>query len=967
MKNIYLPLLALVFCLNTNTWAISTFNNGNRTSTAKAEKIKEKLKPTAMGSGEFSLSSFAFTENKGQVYGYDGLAHPEVKFVFRQAGTQIFLLEKGIAYQFTKVHYPAGYQELMRGKFVGKNKELLEEMRKQIRTETFRMDMTLVGANNHLEITSEGKSSDYTNFYNRNVLDVHSFNKITYQNIYPGIDWVIYIKNNQIKYDFIVKPGADPSLIKLEFKHQEGLSLDENDSFVLKSSLGYITEKAPVSYQNGHEISTRFVLKKNTLAFSVSKYSKTQTLVIDPAVSWATYFGSTLQERALDCSTDASGNVYMAGYTGGTVGIASGGHQNNFGGGIEDGFLVKYNSVGVLQWASYYGGASGDQAWSCAADASGNIYLAGHTESTANISFGGHQNTYGGSMDAFLAKFNSAGVLQWGTYYGGNSQEPWGTCYCDPSGNVYLTGGTKSTSGIALGGYQNAFSGGTNYDAFLVKFNGSGVVQWGTYYGDLGEEIGRSCATDILGNVFVTGRTSSTINIASGGHQNTFGGISDGFLVKFNNVGGLQWATYYGGDAGDETVSAATDASGNIFLAGYTTSTNNIASGGHQNSYGGGSSDAFLVKFNAGGIRQWATYYGAIGNDVGQGCSTNTAGDVFLTGQTSSATDIASGGNQNTHGGGIFDAFLAKFNNNGIRYWGTYYGGSKEDAANACATDASGNIYVAGLTSSTANIASGGHQNTYIGGTGDAFLVKFCNNPSQPSSIAGTTVMCIGSAQVYSVNNDPAATTYSWNFSGSWTGSSTSHSISVTPVSSGTITVVAQNSCAASLSQTTSVLVNALPTINISATPTLICLGGSSTITAIGATTYSWNNGSNNTSIVASPTITSTYSVSGTDANGCQNSTTMTIVVNACVGIDKWLPGSSQVLAVYPNPNNGVFYIETSQELNVIVFNSLGQIVHQQNLVVGKNKIDLNNQAHGIYFIQINQNGNLSTSKIIKD
>src|SRR5690606_35058106 len=204
--------------------------------------------------------------------------------------------------------------------------------------------------------------------------------------------------------------------------------------------------------------------------------------------------------------------------------IASGGHQDTIGGGDYDAFLVKFNSAGVRQWATYYGGAQSDIGTSCATDFSGNVYLSGQTSSTTNITSGGHQNTIGGIKDAFLVIFNSDGVRLWGTYYGGSDTDVGYSCTTDGSGNVYLAGSTESTNNIASGGHQNAKGGGYTNDAFLVKFNSAGVRQWATYYGGNVGDYGYSCATDGNDNVYLTGYTSSFNNIASGGHQNTYGG-----------------------------------------------------------------------------------------------------------------------------------------------------------------------------------------------------------------------------------------------------------------------------------------------------------------------------------------------------------------------------------------------------------------------------------------------------------
>ena len=446
---------------------------------------------------------------------------------------------------------------------------------------------------------------------------------------------------------------------------------------------------------------------------------------------WGTYYGGTGQDYGLSCATDTSGNIYLAGITRSTSGIATtGAHQTNHGG-YRDAFLVKFNSSGVRQWGTYYGGTREEYGNSCATDASGNIYLSGFTSSTSGMATtGAHLATFGGGdWDAFLVKFNSSGVRQWGTYYGGTAGEAAYHCATDASGNVYLTGEAKSTTGVATTGAHQT-SKGSLEDAFLVKFNSSGVRQWGTYYGGSGNDYGHSCATDASGNVYLAGdaRNSTTGIATTGAHKTTRGGVRDAFLVKFNSSGVRQWGTFYGGTGDDKGRSCATDASGNIYLSGYTRSTSGIATtGAHQTTFGGGLEDAFLVKFNSSGVRQWGTYYGGTSNEIGYSCATDASGNIYLSGYTRSTSGIATtGAHQTTYGGGLNDAFLVKFNSSGVRQWGTYYGGTGNDFGWSCATDTSGNIYLSGQTPSTSGIATtGAYQTTFGGATEDAFLVKF--------------------------------------------------------------------------------------------------------------------------------------------------------------------------------------------------------------------------------------------------
>ena len=668
-------------------------------------------------------TQIAFEENKGQVWDIEGKVASYVQYSYQKEGTTIFMLPTGIAYQFNKTHYPKGYKQDKQYLSSEEQKEQ-EELRAQVRLETYRMNMELVGANPNAKIVAKGKSADYVNYYNRNTLDVHSFNQLTYKDIYPGIDWVIYTTEKGLKYDFMVAPGADPSQIQLKFKDYESLEINKNGSFTLSNSMGSITEQAPISFQGKKDVHTNFVLEEDIIRFDIGEYDSKKLLTIDPNLIWATYYGGTDLDRIVSCAIDANGNTFVTGITRSSNNIASSGHQNTYGGGSEDAFLAKFNSNGIRQWGTYYGGVGSESARACAVDGNGNVFMTGITSSTTDIALGGHQNTYGGGQDVFLVKFNGNGIRQWGTYYGGSSSDGGYSCTTDANGNVFIAGNVSSTTGIASGGHQNTYGGGS--DVFLAKFNSNGVRQWGTYYGGTDTELWPGCGTDINGNVFLTAFTKSTTNIALGGHQNTYGGGEDGFLVKFNSNGVRQWGTYYGGANDDRGNACIADANGNVYLIGSTASTTDIASGGHQNTFGG-NEDGILVKFNSNGVRQWGTYYGGSSLDAGLGSAIGANGNIFLVGFTFSTNNIASGGYQNTSGGGS-DAFLVEFNTNGVREWSTYYGGSANDVANDCAVDANGFVYIAGYSSSTSNIALGGHQNTYGTGFADGFLAKLTSS-----------------------------------------------------------------------------------------------------------------------------------------------------------------------------------------------------------------------------------------------
>jgi len=513
----------------------------------------------------------------------------------------------------------------------------------------YRMEARLVGASTDVQPVYE-MPFPYTERYigSGKEITARSSGRIVYAGVYPNIDWVLYATTDgHLKYDFVVQPGGKVSDIKMQYSGATALSLQKDGSLSVLTPVGSIGEHAPVSYtREGKAVGSRFVLQDSTVTFAVDDYEG--TLVIDPELEWSTYYGGLEKDYADAVATDAWGNVYVSGYTLSTDNIATvGAFQTTFEGSdiannAGDAFIAKYNCSGEQLWATYYGGEAAERAWNIVADDYGNIYVAGFTNllsglpSTDNLAtLGSHQATPGGSDgDLFLAKFDGDGNRIWATYYGGAGKENSATLpvglALDHAGHVYLCGTTNSTDAIATAGsYQSSLSG--SNDAFLVQFDTAGVRGWATYYGGSGNDRGESIVCDTAGNIYLTGITSSSADIASSGaHQATFGGGSDAFLVKFNSSGGREWATYYGGTGNaDEGMSLFADTALNIYLAGRTNSSAGISSSGSfQDTYGGGLYDAFLVKFDASGVRQWGTYFGGINNGSVQGYNALT-GDAY--------------------------------------------------------------------------------------------------------------------------------------------------------------------------------------------------------------------------------------------------------------------------------------------------------------------------------------------------
>jgi hypothetical protein len=187
------------------------------------------------------------------------------------------------------------------------------------------------------------------------------------------------------------------------------------------------------------------------------------------------------------------------------------------------------------------------------------------------------------------------------------------------------------------------------------------------------------------------------------------------------------WGTYYGGSGDEEGFGCKIDNNDNILLYGYTMSSTNISTLGSHQQIISSQNDAFVVKFNTDGNRLWGSYYGGTGVDKAYSISLDNFDNIYFVGETNSSTNISTGGSHQQTKSSGYDAFIVKFNSNGVRLWATYYGGNGTDLTySSCVDNNSGNIYIVGSTQSSTNISSlGAHQTSYSGGSGDGFVVSF--------------------------------------------------------------------------------------------------------------------------------------------------------------------------------------------------------------------------------------------------
>jgi len=636
--------------------------------------------------------------------------------------------------------------------------------------------MKLQGSNPTPVVVGVDELSGKANYFIGNDPDrwrtnVPTFAKVKYQSVYPGVDLVYYGPQNQLEYDFVVAPGADPTAITLEIetrnpklgKHQAGivaassreakvmaaslpaspLEIDAHGDLVVSTAAGAVRFRKPHIYQAGGNgpgpVVGRFVLKgKRTVGFQVGRYDRTQPLIIDPALTYATYLGGTNDDVGVGIAVNSSGNVFVAGTTG-SIDFPTASPYQSASGGSVDVFVAELKPDGSgLVYSTYLGGHGADRAAAMALNSAGNVYLTGSTNSDNFPTSSGVVKTSfgGGPSDAFVVELNPSGSgLVFATYLGGSDADSGQAIAVDASGNVFVTGRTLSADFPTASPLQAANGG--IVDAFVAKLNPTGTsLVFSTYLGGGDVDAGQGIALDSAGNILVTGYTYSTNFPTANPLQAAKAGAADAFIAKLNAAGStLLYSTYLGGSDIDQATAVTVDASDNVYLTGETLSSDFPTTAGAFETSNQGDADAFVAKLNAAGASLvFSTYLGGVDADHSNAIALGPSGNIYLTGYTRSDDFPTAHPFQATFGGGMCDlspctdAFVTALNPNGAALvYSTYLGGDGADYGQAIALDSSGNAYVTGSTASDNLTVTLGVVQPTAGGTGpagDAFIAN---------------------------------------------------------------------------------------------------------------------------------------------------------------------------------------------------------------------------------------------------
>lgn len=616
-----------------------------------------------------------FIENKGQVLNQKGTPSSKVLYYSSLNGMQVFITTTGYSI--------CSRQETTTGL--------------EYNTISIKLDSAEINAY-HIIMVSPNQCPAL-NFYNpgfpNGLIGVKSTSTLIIPNIYPGIDWVwSFGKDGVPQNDFMVNEGADASRIHLVV---DGANVNTKENIIQYTSPNLRAHEGPVIYsQLNKEVKALINVLGNKISFVIPNEFKNGGFTIDPPIQidWSNGI-DTLKTAFKSIVYDAAGNSFTTGYSADyalPVFPEINGSYNMPAPTNRDVVIMKTDLDQNIIWATFFGGSGNDQANAITATP-GGIFITGFSESwNFPIATAGNYNhvvsLFG--RDAFIAKFDDHGLWKWATGYGGDlADEAMDIKYYN--GKIYVVGYTNSPNFPTrqLGGayfYQDTTI--TNNDAFILEFDTSCNLNWGTCFGGAGDDYFTSVYADATGT-YVTGYSNGTIPLQTFGsaynqsaHQNY-----EGLITRFTTGDALQWSTYFGGTGNDYPTSIIRNNCG-IFLCGKTDGTGlpvQDAGNGdfYQPGYGGGASDGFIVKLDPNTLQKnYCTYYGGTASDVLTKVTSDALCNTIFTGFTDGnlpAVHPSSFYYTVTQNAGGYDALMVGLNSSQQMFWSTLFGSDGND------------------------------------------------------------------------------------------------------------------------------------------------------------------------------------------------------------------------------------------------------------------------------------------------
>jgi hypothetical protein len=390
------------------------------------------------------------------------------------------------------------------------------------------------------------------------------------------------------------------------------------------------------------------------------------------SASWVRQFGTTGLDEAKAVAVDPAGAIYVVGETFGTL-------PGQTPGGTLDAFIRKYDPAGGEVWTRQFGAWDRDIAWAVTVAPGGSIYVVGQTEGTLP-----GQRSAGG-LDAFVRKYDPAGTEVWTRQFGGGGADVAAGVAVDNAGNVFVVGTTSSS--LAEHGQSKSF------DAFVRRYDEAGREGWTRQFGTAGGDNARDVTLDQANRLLVAGSTEGALpgQVSGEGY--------DAFVASFDTDGRTLWIRQFGSTGDDFGVAVASDAAGNVFVAG---SADEALSG--RTSPDGRS--AFLRQYDPTGLALWTDQFDTGAADDAWDVAVAGEGTAYLVGTTERALP-------GQRAAGRTDAFVRQYGQGGNEAWTRQYGTPEDDYALAVAVDQGGGLVIAGSTRGTLDNRSHGNLDAY--------------------------------------------------------------------------------------------------------------------------------------------------------------------------------------------------------------------------------------------------------------
>lgn len=862
-------------------------------------------------------SPIRFIENKGQWEDF-------VLYTAEIPGGKVFLEAEQITFTF------CDYSQLHDNWFYRKSKA----------DGTFPIDchsfsLRFSGGNLSPQAIAIDPEAYYFNYFNGNdpskwVSKAQTFHAVRYEDVYPGIDFILYGTQEGLKYDFIVDPGANPDLIQMEFEGLDSMFLHAGELH-LNTSLNKIIDEHPVSFQGEDQIATDFSLKGKTVSFDLKgSYDPTQELRIDPTLVFSTYTGSTANNFGFTATYDDDGNLLAGGIAYGTgYPITIGAYQVLFSGGF-DMSITKFDDIGNHLWSTYIGGAASDQPHSMITDPNtGELFIYGRSNSPDYPTISGSADeTHNGDFDIVVSKLSANGAnLVSSTYIGGSgvdglnvtaaylqqgikynyADDARGEIILDDQGGVYVASCTRSPNYPTVSALQNNLNG--NQDACVFKLNNSlSNLQFSTFLGGSGDEAAYSVKVDLNNRVFVTGGTSSNNFPTTGGVvMPNPGGNVDGFISHISASGnGLISSTYIGTSTYNQCYFIELDDDENVYVIGQKIGSWPVFPAGIWSTPNGGGQ--FLMKLNnALTTTIYSTEFGTTNAQVNISPTAflvDICGFIYVSGWggatnfngTTSGLPTSANALQSTTDGNDLYLLVLQPDAAGIEY-ATFIGGTQSAE------------HVDGGTSRF-NKRSEVYQTVCAGCQGNSDFPTTPNAFSPNNNSVGCNLACfkldldakavvaafdtdpdtIGCAPqfVNFINTSEGGNSFFWDFGDNTSSTQFSPSHNYPLPGSYTVTLIAVDSTTCNVADTVSrvLTVLAVPVATVTA-DTSVCEGENISLFAGGGLNYTWSpalflnqtTGSSVTSV--SPTSNVTYTVIVDNGQGCADTTDVDVEVLA--------------------------------------------------------------------------------------